>query len=170
MNCKTPCGTAITSWLFAPAGGQRRALGAFKSFSSENPYNPAGYQNQDYNNLLSQIKASPGEDGAALCLQAENHLIQNLVFYPLVYEKRYFASAQNVTGIIFHPITVESTSLGLRKPRQKHDPRRRDPIGLYLHILLRRQMPLLRFLFSACRQPDDGRLLRPFDFRAFSLE
>ena len=37
------------------------------------------------------------------------------------------------------------------------------------HPLLRRQMSLLRFLFPACRQPDDGRLLRPFDFRAFSL-
>ena len=72
-------------------------------FSSENPYNPAGYQNQDYNNLLNQIKATPGEAGAPLCLQAENHLIQNLVFYPLCYEKRYFASAENVTGIIFHP-------------------------------------------------------------------
>ena len=120
--------------------------------------------------FLSQIKASPGEDGAALCLQAENHLIQNLVFYPLVYEKRYFASAQNVTGIISIPITVESTSLVLRKPRRKHDP---PAPGSYrpvsAHPLLRRQMSLLRFLFPACRQPDDGRLLRPFDFRAFSL-
>lgn len=84
-------------------------------FSSENPYNPAGYQNQDYNNLLSQIKASPGEDGAALCLQAENHLIQNLVFYPLVYEKRYFASAQNVTGIIFHPYNGGIDFIGAEK-------------------------------------------------------
>lgn len=84
-------------------------------FSSENSYNPAGYQNQDYNSLLAQIKASPGETGAALCLQAENHLIQNLVFYPLCYEKRYFASAQNVTGIIFHPYNGGIDFIGAEK-------------------------------------------------------
>ncbi|MFQ9847090.1 MAG: radical SAM protein [[Clostridium] leptum] len=42
-------------------------------------------------------------------------------------------------------------------------PRRRDPIGLYLHILLRRQMSLLRFLFlpAGSRTMDDycGRLI-----------
>lgn len=88
-------------------------------FSSESPFNPAGYEDPAYDSLLSQIKNTPGAAGAALCLQAENHLMQNYVFYPLCCEKRYFASGGDVSGIVFHPygggidfMAAEKTEVG----------------------------------------------------------
>ena len=41
-------------------------------------------------------------EGVEYYVQAEQYLNNQAIFYPLCYEKRFFASAANVEGIIFH--------------------------------------------------------------------
>ena len=36
-------------------------------------------------------------------MEAEKYLISSAVFYPLYIQNRYYASAKNVTNVIFHP-------------------------------------------------------------------
>ena len=51
---------------------------------------------------LSQAEDLPLNEGVEYYVQAEQYLNNQAVFYPLCYEKRFFAAAANVEGIIFH--------------------------------------------------------------------
>ena len=50
-----------------------------------------------------------------LCKQAETHLIQNGLVYPLYAESSFFAMAQNVSGIVYH--TLDGTVRFLKGER-----------------------------------------------------
>ena len=41
-------------------------------------------------------------------IQAERYLNDNGIFYPLYTESRYYVSAENVHGIVFHPYGAEA--------------------------------------------------------------
>ena len=71
-------------------------------FSSENPDNPVGLQSGEFDSYLSQAEDLPLNEGVEYYVQAEQYLNNQAIFYPLCYEKRFFASAANVEGIIFH--------------------------------------------------------------------
>jgi oligopeptide transport system substrate-binding protein len=89
---------------FAPLRAEEDGPQSFLSmFSSQSGNNPAGLQSAEYDALVV-----PGQDATAeQALQnyeaAERYLAEQAVFYPLLYETRYFASAANVEGIRFHP-------------------------------------------------------------------
>lgn len=84
----------------AESDGPDTFLSVFKSTSSANP---AKLADAEYDALLAQAQQLPAEQGLELYAEAEHYLNDNAVFFPLCYENRYFASAQNVTGILFHP-------------------------------------------------------------------
>lgn len=71
-------------------------------FSSDNPDNPVGLQSAEFDGYLSQAEDRPLNEGVEYYVQAEQYLNNQAVFYPLCYEKRFFAAAANVEGIIFH--------------------------------------------------------------------
>ncbi|HZJ77734.1 MAG TPA: peptide ABC transporter substrate-binding protein [Clostridia bacterium] len=75
-----------------------------KSFTSHNPNNVFGYGSQIYDSLLDKIPTVSNLLQAAQgCAQAEAHLIQNGVMYPVFSQSSYFALAQGVSGIYPHP-------------------------------------------------------------------
>lgn len=71
-------------------------------FSSGAAGNPSGLKDKAYDTLLSQAETRSGTAGAQLYAQAENHLNQQAVFYPLYYGRHYFAMAKGVSGIAVH--------------------------------------------------------------------
>lgn len=75
-----------------------------KIFKSDNNNNFANLKNNNYDDFLKNAvdELSSSEKINSL-FKAENFLIEEGVFYPLYNENRYFASAKNVSGIIFHP-------------------------------------------------------------------
>lgn len=71
-------------------------------FSSRNTENPAGLDSSEFDAYLDQADHLPLNEGVEVYAAAEQYLNNQAVFYPLCYEKRYFAAAANVTGILFH--------------------------------------------------------------------
>lgn len=62
---------------------------------------PWDYQSAEFDGYLSQAEDLPLNEGVEYYVQAEQYLNNQAVFYPLCYEKRFFAAAANVEGIIF---------------------------------------------------------------------
>ena len=79
--------------------GPLAALSLFRSGASGNP---AHLSDAGYDALLSRAEGG-GKAGAADYAEAEKYLNRQAVFYPLFYEKRSYAMAKGVTGIVFHP-------------------------------------------------------------------
>lgn len=87
---------------FAPLRAQEDGPGEFlKLFASTTPENPAGLQSSEFDALLNAAENRTPEEAAQAYATAERYLCDNAIFYPIAYEKRYFASAANVTGIHF---------------------------------------------------------------------
>lgn len=92
---------AIALYPIVPKGGDPiSALSAFKSSESANP---AGFRDAAYDAMLDAARAKSGTEAVAAYKAAEKYLGDQGVFYPLYYEKSYYASAKGVTGIVFHP-------------------------------------------------------------------
>ena len=72
-------------------------------FSSSANGNFTNYNNAQYDTLLAKAESTGGLEAASLYAAAEDYLNQQAVFYPLYYSKRYYAMAQGVSGIVFHP-------------------------------------------------------------------
>lgn len=71
-------------------------------FASDNASNPVGFVSSQFDAYLDQAAEKPLNEGIESYVAAEKYLNDQAVFYPLYYEKRYFASAADVTGIWFH--------------------------------------------------------------------
>lgn len=79
-----------------------------KLFSGDSAYNIAKLADKDYDTLIAQIRQAPDSSGIDKMVQAEKYLNNRGIFYPLYTENRYYASAKNVTDIIFHPYGAEA--------------------------------------------------------------
>lgn len=87
---------------FAPFRAQEDGPGEFlELFTSTTPENPVGLQSGEFDSLLDSAENRTPEEAAESYAAAERYLCDNAIFYPIAYEKRYFASASNVTGIHF---------------------------------------------------------------------
>ncbi len=80
--------------------GPLSALSIFKSGAVENP---AKLSDPAFDAMLTAAQKKSGSDAAASFAAAEKYLNDQGVFYPLYYEKHYFATAKGVTGVTFHP-------------------------------------------------------------------
>jgi oligopeptide transport system substrate-binding protein len=80
--------------------GPLAVLSIFKSGAKENP---AGLSDSTYDAMLADAEKSGGSGSAAAFAAAEKYLNELGVFYPLYYQKHYYASAKGVSGIVFHP-------------------------------------------------------------------
>lgn len=73
-------------------------------FQSGTQNNPAGLKDTAYDALLTSAHSTTGSAAAVKYAAAEKYLNQQAIFYPLYYEKHYFALAKGVTGIFYHPL------------------------------------------------------------------
>lgn len=80
--------------------GPLSTLSLFESGSTENP---AHLNDAAYDALLADAQSKTGSDASAVYANAEKYLNEQGIFYPLYYEKHYYACAEGVTGIVFHP-------------------------------------------------------------------
>lgn len=78
-------------------------LAFLSQFTSNSSNNPAMWKDSTYDSLVASAQTKSGKDAATLYAAAEKRLNEQAVFYPLYYEKSYYALAKGVTGIIFHP-------------------------------------------------------------------
>lgn len=83
-------------------------LDTLELFSSENTDNIAKLSDSIYDGYINQIKNVSDALSLKTTIEAEKYLNDNGIFYPLYLENRYYASAKNVTGIIFHPYGAEA--------------------------------------------------------------
>ena len=79
-----------------------------KLFMSGNESNTAGFSDESYDSLISDILQKPDNTSINKMIQAERYLNDNGIFYPLYTESRYYVSAENVHGIVFHPYGAEA--------------------------------------------------------------
>ena len=77
-------------------------------FESKNEYNVSGLADEKYDKVIGDILARSDNSVMDKMVQAEKYISENGIFYPLYTEDRYYVSARNVTGIIFHPYGAEA--------------------------------------------------------------
>ena len=82
-------------------------LSTLELFESTSQYNTASLSSEAYDNFVSKIRKNLTSESAETVKEAERYLLDEGIFYPLYVENRYYASAENVTGIIFHPYGAE---------------------------------------------------------------
>ena len=84
-----------------PAGDGPDAV--LSLFVSGTAGNPAGLADPAYDALVNSAQSKSGKEAAAAYAAAEKYLNNKAIFYPLYYEKSYYALAKGITGIIFRP-------------------------------------------------------------------
>lgn len=90
--------------IYGIKANSNNATDFIKIFKSENNNNFAKLENETFDNLLkNSFESLSFKEKTNYLFEAENYLVQQGIFYPLYNESRYFASAKNVSGIIFHP-------------------------------------------------------------------
>ncbi|MGN0538198.1 MAG: peptide ABC transporter substrate-binding protein [Acutalibacteraceae bacterium] len=87
-------------------------------FVSTNPDNPVGLKNSVYDNYIHQIQEQSLTDSVDTIIAAEKYLNDNGIFYPLYLESRFYASAANVTGIVFHAYGAEADFITATKSNE----------------------------------------------------
>ncbi|MDD6489859.1 MAG: peptide ABC transporter substrate-binding protein [Clostridia bacterium] len=85
-----------------------RPLDTLELFSSKSTDNIAKLSDSVYDGYIDKIKNLSDALSLKTTIEAEKYLNDNGIFYPLYLENRYYASAKNVTGIIFHPYGAEA--------------------------------------------------------------
>lgn len=78
--------------------GPLSVLSHFKSGAQDNP---SFLQDASFDAMLTEASKKNGAEAAAAFAAAEKYLNEQAIFYPLYYQKDYFASAKGVTGIVF---------------------------------------------------------------------
>ncbi len=97
--------------------GGNTPVSTLEMFSSESRYNCARLNSEEYDKLLSGIRRNLNYGSVNQIKDAEQYLVDNGIFYPLYTENRYYASAENVTGIIFHSFGAEADfRLAVKQP------------------------------------------------------
>lgn len=79
-----------------------------KKFRSNESGNVSGLNSDEYDSYISNIENSSDSQSLDMIIKAEKYLCDNAVFYPICTETRYYASAENVSGIIFHQFGAEA--------------------------------------------------------------
>lgn len=79
--------------------------GTLSLFRSGETSNPARFSSADFDATLAAARMKTGSSALSGYMDAETILSSQAVFYPLYYDKTYYASAEGVTGIIFHPFS-----------------------------------------------------------------
>lgn len=69
--------------------------------------NIADLKSEEYDAFIDRIENSSDSDSINTIIEAEKYLRDNAIFYPICTETRYYASAPNITGIIFHQYGAE---------------------------------------------------------------
>lgn len=85
--------------LSPKADGPLAVLSLFGSSTSENP---AKLNDPAYDALIANAENESEEQAVSDYITAEKYLNENAIFYPLYYEKSYYAMAKGVTGIVFY--------------------------------------------------------------------
>ncbi len=88
--------------------GGNTPLSTLEAFSSSEKYNPASYSSEIYDNKLEHIRKNLMISEIKYIKETEDFLLNEGLFYPLYIESHYYASAANVTKIIFHPYGTEA--------------------------------------------------------------
>ena len=70
-------------------------------FTADSPDNYINLNYPAYNEFIDKALSGNGTDSIDALTEAERYLIDYGYLYPLYYESRYFASADNVCGAIF---------------------------------------------------------------------
>ncbi|MDQ5983977.1 MAG: oligopeptide transport system substrate-binding protein [Eubacteriales bacterium SKADARSKE-1] len=78
------------------------ALEFLSMFRSNNEKNILKLKSVEYDKMLEKASFAEPEESIKLLVEAERYLHNNAMIYPLYVESRYFASAKNLSGIIFH--------------------------------------------------------------------
>ncbi len=78
-------------------------LSALSLFKSGAVGNAPRMDDPNFDAMLNDAQNKSGSAATAAYAAAEKYLNEQAVFYPLYYEKHYFASAKGVNGIVFHP-------------------------------------------------------------------
>ncbi len=95
-----------------PSGGPLSVLSLFCTGAAGNP---AGLADPAYDAAVAAAQSKSGAEAAAAYAQAEKYLNAHAVFYPLFYEKHYYACAKGVTGVVFHPYSGGVDFIGAGK-------------------------------------------------------
>lgn len=72
-------------------------------FVSDSKYNIVNMNDSHYDKILSNADEKLSSEAIKIYESAERYLNDKAIIYPMYYDSRYFASAKNVTGIIFYP-------------------------------------------------------------------
>lgn len=83
-------------------------LDTLELFSGSDSKNISGFSDDIYDGYINLIRSNPDSSSLDTMVKAEKYINDNGVFYPLYLESRYYASASNVTGIIFHAYGAEA--------------------------------------------------------------
>ncbi len=70
-------------------------------FKTDSPNNYINLNYPQYNEFIEKALSENGTDSIEALMNAESYLINYGYLYPLYYESRYFASAENVEGAVF---------------------------------------------------------------------
>jgi len=101
---------------FAPVTASGSSAVEFLSrFASGASGNLLHYSSEAYNKIISSMNTAGSEQLTRLCKQAETHLIQNALVYPLYAESSFFAMAKNASGMAYH--TLDGTVSFLKGER-----------------------------------------------------
>jgi oligopeptide transport system substrate-binding protein len=74
------------------------------SFYSDAYGNMPHYSSSSYNAIIDNIRTAASSDKLlSLCKNAESHLIQNAVIYPVFYENSYILVRKNLDGLYIYP-------------------------------------------------------------------
>ncbi len=82
-------------------------LDTLELFGSNNGGNPANLSDTIYDSYINAINEENDMSALNTIVETEKYLNKNGIFYPLYLESRYYASAKNITGIIFHAYGAE---------------------------------------------------------------
>lgn len=80
--------------------GPLSVLSLFKSGAKQNQ---VGLKDAAFDAMLTNAEKQSGSKAVSAFVSAEKYLNEQAVFYPLYYEKQYYATAKGVTGVVFLP-------------------------------------------------------------------
>ena len=78
------------------------ALDFLNSFKSENNKNVANLSSLEYDKLLNAALSSTPKDSIKHLISAEKYLNDNVIFYPMYTQSRFFAHSKKLSNLIFH--------------------------------------------------------------------
>lgn len=83
-------------------------LDMLKKFQTNESGNVSGLSSEEYDSYIAEIENSSISESLDTIIKAERYLCDNAIFYPICTETRYYASAENITGVIFHQFGAEA--------------------------------------------------------------